>query len=186
MTAPRFYGNGTFNRSLYILVLCLLICGGCRSTKHTAAPVQERKLLSSCERPGLRYELYRLPADSVMDYRHSSDVPYFKFSIRIVNTADNASPLRRLCHNLEEYNTYYEYLLNRAVNDLQLIACGTIMYPVSYSFENNYNAFPFETVNAGYRFSNRSGKCRELELRYTDRVFAQDTIVFHFNPSNLQ
>jgi len=166
-------------------LLLTVILAGCSGPRH-ASVAQDREALAQYSRPGLQYNLYLLPEDSATA-RGKKAAPYARFSIRVINTADNASPLRRLCHNLDEYNTYYEYLLNRALNDLQLIDNGAILYPVSYSFENNYNAFPFETINVGYRIDLRQARKKKhaLKMVYADRVFAQDTIVFNLNHTNL-
>jgi hypothetical protein len=167
---------------LILLLLNLYSCTGSR--KHAYNTITAKKQLATCVRPGLQYELYQLPPDTASLAKAG---PYTKFSIRVINTDDNASPLRRLCRNLDEYNTYYEYLLNGAPEDLQLIDNGTVLYPVSYSFENNYNVFPFETINVGYRYAPKKHKRRsgELKMIYTDRVFARDTIVFHLLQTNL-
>lgn len=107
-----------------------------------------------------------------------------KLSIMVVNmNSDNASPLRRLCSNLEEYNIKNEYLLNSAKNDIYLVASdNTIKYPVYYAFENNYNAFPFETINVGYAFkNNETKKMKKIKLVYIDRIFSNDSIFFNLN-----
>jgi hypothetical protein len=186
----RFIHSGIMKQTLTAtactLVLMVLLCTGimsCSGPRKTASNRNTTKvLLAENTRPGLRYELYLLPADSTAQ-RSKQQVPYARLSLRIVNTADNASPLRRICRNLDEYNTYYEYLLNGAPGDLQFIDGKETFYPVSYSFENNYNAFPFETINAGFRYDFRRSRRKNapLQLLYADRVFARDTLVFHLN-----
>jgi len=172
--------SGVF-RGFVPLLIYITVLPGCTSSRKISI-TQGTSILpvATTTRPGLQYNLYLLPADSV-------SVPYTRFSIRVLSTTDNFSPLRRLCRNLQEYNTYYEYLLNGAAQDLLLVDRGQILYPVSYSFENNYNAFPFETINVGYRYGRqpRRPKKRDLKMIYTDRVFAQDTIVFNLNQTNL-
>jgi len=61
-------------------------------------------------------------------------------------------------------------------------AKGALLYPVAYSFENNYNAFPFETINVGFKFSKgiKAGT-KDLQLIYDDKVFARDTVSFYLN-----
>ena len=104
-----------------------------------------------------------------------------KLSVRIINMKDNTSPLRALCSNLDDYNIYYEHLLNGAKNELYLLTRDQIIFPVYYSFENNYNAFPFETINVGYVLPKATRKNNATTLVFVDRIFSKDSIFFNLN-----
>lgn len=160
---------------LMLLAWCITL-NACNSTKKITkvVPRQSKALVGSSERGWLHYEVFLLPVDSGIDKKN--DV--VKLSVRIVNKHDNTSPLRKLCNNLDDYNTLYEYLLNSARNEIYLQTSGAITYPVSYSFENNYNAFPFETINVGYHIR---PKKKAMQLVYVDRVFARDTLIIPLN-----
>ena len=160
---------------------CLFMasCGSGRKAAQQPAAVNagaRSVLLAEVDKGWLKYRIYQntdtvaIKGDQIL-----------RLSIRIINTSDNTSPLRKLCSNLTDYNTYYEYLLNSAKNELVLSDAKAVFnYPVAYSFENNYDAFPFETINVGYRITR---KTIPQKLIYTDRVFARDTITFFIHPS---
>ena len=53
------------------------------------------------------------------------------------------------------------------------------LYPVYYAFENNYDAFPFETINVGFEYDLRKNginSLKNLQLIYTDKIFSHSTI----------
>jgi len=139
----------------------------CMPARKVAQTKPGQEVLADRSRDWLRYEIYRLP-----DTKGNNSI---RLSIRVINTRDNTSPLRRVCTNLEDYNTCYEYLLNRAKNDIWLESRSGARYPVYYAFENNYNAFPFETINLGYSCPDKK---HDYRLVFVDRVFARDTLVF--------
>jgi len=151
----------------------LLISGlqlqACHTTHHSVqTTAKDKVLISELRTDWLQYKVFRIPENE----KKSNLV---RLSIRVVNTKDNTSPLRKMSTDLEQYNIRYEYLLNSAKNELYLEDAKGITYPVSYSFENNYNAFPFETINVGYQVGHLKKGTR---LVYVDRVFAQDTLYF--------
>lgn len=166
------------------LPLLALMWTGCKSghkvMQVTKAPKTSKVQteLADYTRDWLRYRVYLQPATEVTAQKDQSRA--LKLSIRVINIKDNSSPLRRLCSNLDEYNFYYEYLLNSAKEEIYLQGKNGIKYPVFYAFENNYNAFPFETINLGYTFSGRE-QLKDYRLIYIDRVFAKDTLVFSLN-----
>jgi hypothetical protein len=155
---------------------CCGVTTGCGSPKRLVrTEPQEKRLISEYEKGWLKYKVFLLPADE-NDQRYAGKNEIIRLSIMVVNIKDNTSPLRKLCSNLDQYNIYYEYLLNSCKNELSLQSAKHVAYPVSYSFENNYDAFPFETINVGYRIG-RSKK-ESYKLVYVDRVFSQDTLTF--------
>lgn len=157
---------------------CLIMLAGasCKVGKPASAKQNDKILVSERSKGWLRYEVYLLPVETK---RNDENV---MLSIRIVNTYDNNSPLRKLCTSLDDYNQYYEYLLNHTKEDITMTAKGTLLYPVAYSFENNYNAFPFETINVGYRFATtKNAHAKALVLTYDDKVFGRDTVNFYLN-----
>lgn len=178
--AFAFYKDKTVLSVSAMLMFCCSVIIGCTSNKQLAHVGGEKTLLTEDSAGWLKYKVYLLPTNA----EKSGQTDYMQLSIMVINMADNTSPLRRICTNLDNYNTYYEYLLNRCKDDLNLLVQGTILYPISYSFENNYNAFPFETINVGYKYDLRNKRNRhikDLKLRYADRVFAHDTITFYLN-----
>lgn len=141
----------------------------------------EKYQVGGIELSGLSYKVFVLPGQPDQSgIKHKSDGQNLILSITVTNREDNISPLRKISGNLDQYNTYYEYLLNRCKENLVLRNGSELFYPVYYSFENNYNAFPFETINVGYRLK-RTRKEKALTLQYTDLVFAHDTLNFPLN-----
>lgn len=170
--------------SFLLVIPCFLISSilmtSCTTNKKTVSVNNDKVLLTERSAGWLKYKVYLLPATE-MSRKGANNM---MLSIQVINMQDNTSPLRKICADLDQYNTYYEYLLNRCKEDLLLYWKGEILYPVSYSFENNYNAFPFETINVGYKYDlnkKRNKRMKDLKLAYTDRVFAQDTITFYLN-----
>jgi hypothetical protein len=164
-------------RSVYLLLCgCMALLGSCAPARKALDVPSAPTELADHTQGWLRYKVYRQPAAADRHHRDRA----LKLSIRVINMEDNSSPLRRLCGDLQDYNTYYEYLLNGAKNEIYLEGKKGIKYPVFYAFENNYNAFPFETFNLGYTFSGRE-KLEDYNLVFIDRVFAKDTIVFSLN-----
>lgn len=167
--------------SMALIGLCLIMLTvvSCKTGKTATIQPQTKILIGERNKGWLRYEVYLLPAD-VPPGKHSSE--NMMLSIRVVNTYDNTSPLRKLSTSLDDYNQYYEYLLNHTKDDITMYANGALLYPVAYSFENNYNAFPFETINVGYKLSTRGKSAvKGLRLTYDDKVFARDTVNFYLN-----
>ena len=164
--------NDCRDRLLVIAMVALSLLTGCHATKTiTGTGKTEKVLLGEFTRDWLKYRLYLMPEKSGQ-MGHNK---VMQLSIMVENMMDNASPLRKLCTNLDDYNTYYEYLLNGAKNEIYLQSAKSISYPISYSFENNYNVFPFETINVGYRTPDRK---KGTQLVYIDRVFSRDTLYF--------
>lgn len=174
------YTRPTFKKWLepiYILVFAIVVGAGCSTSKPTAfRPVREKTLIGETEKGWLKYKFYLMPADNVAS-KVKGKSKNVVFSIQVINMQDATSPLRKLCSNLDDYNIYYEYLLNQTKNDLTLTSGKSISYPVYYAFENNYNAFPFETINVGYSLD-KGGRSRKTtkSLLYVDKIFAHDTI----------
>lgn len=158
--------------AVWLLMLVGLQLQACHTMhKTTGASSRGKELISELRTDWLHYKIFRLP-DTLQRPKGNE---YIQLSIRVLNTMDDTSPLRKLCTDLEQYNIRYEYLLNGAKNEVYLQSPKGISYPVSYSFENNYNAVPFETINVGYHISRLEKGTR---LVYVDRVFAQDTLYF--------
>lgn len=156
---------------LLLMVICFQL-QACHSTKKSArTAMKQKELISELRTDWLHYKIFRLP-DTL---KRAKGKEVVQLSIRVLNTMDDTSPLRKLCTDLEQYNIRYEYLLNGAKNEVYLQSPKGISYPVSYSFENNYNAVPFETINVGYHINRLEKGTR---LVYVDRVFAQDTLYF--------
>jgi hypothetical protein len=142
--------------------------------------VQIKTLVYEFDKGWLKYKIFQMPdtAAGAKSKKHMVLQPIM-FSIRIINMQDGSSPLRRLCSNLEEYNEYYEYLLNQAKNDIVILNGNEIEYPVYYSFENSYNVFPFETINVGYSRERlkHGDHAKNLRLLYQDKIFSHDTLM---------
>jgi hypothetical protein len=167
---------------LLVLLIGSLFAAGCSSSKHAAVNSKDKVLLAERDAGWLKYKVYLQPAtDTAANKKRPRNM---QLSIMVINMHDNTSPLRKIVTDLEQYNICYEYLLNRCKDDLHLYDHGKVLYPIAYSFENNYNAFPFETINVGYRYDLNKRKNRHMQglvLEYADRVFAKDTIVFNLN-----
>lgn len=164
--------------SKYLLLLVFIIVSACSGSKKTIVTA-DKILVSEFERDWLKFRVFLLP-QSQSDVHNSKKEHGQKnmvFSIMIINMKDNASPLRKICGNLDEYNTYYEYLLNRCKENISLQQNGEIAYPVYYSFENNYNSFPFETINVGYRFKEKR-RTNVPELVFDDKIFSHTILRF--------
>lgn len=162
-----------------LVLLIMLVLTGCHTGKLVSGVYRDNKILVDERSKGwLKYQVYLLPEDIA-----GKEQDKMMLSIRVINMENNTSPLRRLCTSLDDYNEYYEYLLNHCKEDITVSAGGALLYPVSYSFENNYNAFPFETINVGYRYKAGKEKYKGgVALTYNDKVFAHDTINFDLNP----
>jgi hypothetical protein len=134
----------------------------------------------------LKYKIYVLPADTNRE-RARKTKENLVLSIMVINMKDNASPLRKLCTSLDDYNQYYEYLLNGCKNDIVIHAGKRELYPVYYAFENNYDAFPFETINVGFEYDlkkNGLSSLKNLQLVYTDKIFSHGTVSCHLKYPN--
>lgn len=160
-------------------LLLLLFLMGCMPGRKLKQLPDGKAELADYTHDWLRYKIYLLPEDEAVGRKQKVRAGV-KLSIRVINMHDNSSPLRRLCGDLQDYNTYYEYLLNGAKEEIYLQGKQGLKYPVYYAFENNYNAFPFETINLGYAFSGRE-QLKDYQLVFIDRVFSKDTIVFQLN-----
>ena len=154
----------------------ILLLAGC-AVHHPAAITKvddkQPQLLGEFSRGWLKYQFYQQGSNGKY---HAGQKDKMRFTVRIINMADGTSPLRRLARNIDQYNVYYEYLLNETKNDLTLVYGDRVLYPVYYAFENNYNAFPFETINVGYQPIGKKIKGASAYLQYADKVFAHDTI----------
>ena len=170
---------------LFITLATGLFLSGCamNRTATQGGWVAKKTLIRECDKGWLQYKVYVMPPrDSmvVVGHKRKQKVPLV-MSIMIINTQTGASPLRAISGNLEEYNTYYEYLLNQAKNDFILFKGTSPEYPVYYAFENNYNVFPFETINIGYPGSVRPSlkELKKMNLLYLDKVFSHDTLLMN-------
>jgi hypothetical protein len=155
---------------------------GCTASKHISTIQNKKTQIAEYSKGDLKYKLYQMPNDlSDKKSKNKKKLRSVKLSLMIINMKDNSSPLRRLCTDINQYNIYYEYLLNTAKNELYLRTADKINYPVYYSFENNYNAFPFETINVGYALEHFDKKHTETTLVFVDRVFSKDTLFFNLS-----
>lgn len=165
------------------LGLAVVLAASC-SVKKTASHKQPQRgvvQVAQFKKGDLSYEIYRQPlAGENMQATAKGKQNTIRLSIRIINKAGNVSPLRAVSANYEKYNINNEYLLNGAKNDIMLLVKGLVIYPSYYSFENNYNAFPFETINLGYSLTTQQRKL-PVELIFVDKVFTQDSILFNLN-----
>ncbi len=130
-------------------------------------------MIGECRKGWLQYKVFMLPAENNGETYHGKRT--VALNIMVINMIDNTSPLRKRSADLEQYNIQYEYLLNTCKNEIILNGKKTVSYPVSYSYENNYNAFPFESINVGYAVA---AKKQSYQLVYVDRIFSQDTVTF--------
>lgn len=170
----------TFGR--YLLLLCLFIAA-CSSNKQVAIS-NTKKQIAEYDIDWLKYKIYLMPQDTMTVKKHRTKADKnIKLSIMVINMKDNFSPLRKLCSDIDQYNIYNEYLLNGVKNEIYLQTGTNINYPVYYSFENNYNAFPFETINVGYKLTHKKKDHNEPKLVFVDRVFSKDTITFNLTSS---
>jgi|GEM_PF-4592264 len=161
----------------------LVLTGAC-SVKKAVAPerqVATKKQVAQFRKGDLAYEVYRQYLTETNGKKADrSKKESVRLMIRIVNKANNVSPLRAMSGSYDAYNSNNEYLLNGAKNDIMLLIKGQYIYPLYYSFENNYNSFPFETINLGYSIS-RQQKRSAVQLVFIDKVFTQDSIFFNLN-----
>jgi len=161
---------------------------GCSSPRRTTrAWVSQKTLIKEREKGVFRYKVYIMPNQNQAKTRafsKKSKVPLV-LSIRVINKDGGVSPLRGICQDLRQYSILYEYLLNAAKNDFVLLNGNEFEYPIYYSFENNYNAFPFETINIGYSGSvNPSAtQLKKLRLLYMDKIFSHDTLLLNLGQS---
>lgn len=171
-------------KKLLSIVCCTLALFSCATTKLGKQEAKSRKQIAELSVDWLKYKIYLMPEEEqVAGKSRHNKTKSIKLSMMIINMKNNFSPLRRLCSDINEYNLYNEYLLNGAKNEIYLISGNTINYPVFYAFENNYNAFPFETINVGYTLPKKNKKSTPMSLVFVDRVFAKDTLTFSLNPS---
>ena len=122
--------------------------------------------MSEYANDSFRYELFQLPSDKQV----------MNLSLRIVNVKSGESPLRLISADIHQYTAYYEYLLNQAPADFKMIYKGQELFPVSYSVENNYNAFPFETINISFKTGPKAGSRKPKVLLIEDNVFTHKII----------
>lgn len=154
---------------------CSLLLGGCKGVKESLGSTDWRRksavsvLVAEKQVGWLKYQLYFKPQDP-------KGKNQIVVSLRVINTENNVSPLRRISNNIEAYSTYYEYLLNSAKNDFILQTATYELYPKWFAFENNYNAFPFEVLNVGFEDNALRKKDVPLTLLFTDRVFSHNVV----------
>lgn len=163
-------------------VLCIvsaILTGGCMSHKQMSSSGNADNILLGEYRKGwIKYQVYQMPLETSTQSPARKKIETVKLSIRVINTEDGTSPLRKRCGSLEEYNTYYEYLLNGAKEDIVLLQASKVFYPVFYAFENNYNVVPYETINVGYvKKRARRKNAEHAQLLFNDKVFSGDTLV---------
>jgi hypothetical protein len=178
------FNNKISSKHWSYLTLCwLLIAAACGSNKHVTTN-NTKKQIAEYSVDWLKYKIYLLPQDTAGSKKHRNRADKnIKLSIMVINMKDNFSPLRKLCSDIDQYNIYNEYLLNGAKNEIYLQTGTDINYPVYYAFENNYNAFPFETINVGYKLIHKKKDHSEPKLVFVDRVFSKDTITFNLTSS---
>jgi hypothetical protein len=78
------------------------------------------------------------------------------------------------------YNTYYAYLLTQAKYDLLLLTERNKAYPcTNFTFENNYNAFPFDAFTFGFSLagSKKNRKAQKYILNESGIVSGQSALV---------
>lgn len=163
------------NSYYLVLLSCMFAsCGFVKKQTVSSSVAPSQKLIAQVKKDWINYQLYQLSDTTVQQQRSRL------FAIRIVNTADNYSPLRKLSSNLEAYNTMYAYLLNQAKYDLLLQSDKGKQYACSYyAFENNYNAFPFDAMTIGFTIEGKKRyRHAQQQIQYIDHVFTQDTILF--------
>lgn len=168
--------------------LLLLVFGGlaaCHTGRQATTVVKEKTLIAEYANGWLHYKVYLLPGSSAgLTGKQKENLT---LSIMVVNIKDNTSPLRKRCTSLDEYNHYYEYLLNSCKDDIVVRDGKKELYPVYYAFENNYDAFPFETINIGFEYDLRKkglSSLHKLQLIYTDKVFSQAVVNCKLNNPN--
>jgi hypothetical protein len=121
----------------------------------------------------------------VKDAQHQKGIV---LTVRVYNNQDMSSPLRKVCRSMDAYNSANEYLLNKLRQDIRLEYGTASCNPTDFWFENNYNAFPFETFKVGFTppKSFFKGHSKVAQLVYVDRVFTGDTLSFHYPKSLFQ
>ena len=128
-----------------------------------------RKLVAEMDRGWAHYEVYR------SGDKPKSGTP-ITLSIRVFDKGGE-SPLRKISSSLQQYNEFYEYLLNRARYDLLLVQGQDAYYPTAFIFENGYRALPFETIVVTYTpLKLKRTRNHPLRLLYLDKVFSHDTL----------
>ena len=109
------------------------------------------------------------------------------FNISFKRADNGTSPMRYNISSIEEYNQRLNYLLNEAKNDLKLVYDTTILTPVSYVFENNYNLTPQETIIVGFYLPHGEERPnKKMQLSYDDRVFKNGIIKATYSQHSLQ
>jgi hypothetical protein len=156
--------------------LAVLLFVACTSRKVTnnvgLAHAWEVKKVAAYRKGDLRYDLFLKKYNNVHNKRNVD------FVLRIINIENDVSPLRAISKNLDEYSVHYEYLLNQAKDDFALYVDGKSLFPLSYSFENYYNTFPFDALNIGFA-SGTKLQGKNAELVFVDRLFSRDSIFFN-------
>lgn len=93
------------------------------------------------------------------------------FNIKLENLASNTSLLRAGIHSSAEYQARYDYFVGQAANDIKLIYKGQELKPISYSFENNYNLTPMETMVVGFALPDNGNIDDGIQIAFFDRIF---------------
>lgn len=107
------------------------------------------------------------------------------FNIKLENNTGNGSLLRSGVQSTAEYQARYDYFLNQASRDIKLVYKGQELKPSSYSFENNYNLTPVETIVVGFVLPDSAELNAELQISFFDRVFKNGIIKTVFSKSSI-
>lgn len=108
--------------------------------------------------------------DNIKPIRDINGTVWFNIVIRIPHK--NVSPLRWNVYDHDEYMNRYNYFLNSASKDIQLMYGKKILQPISYTFETTYNLAPQETIVVGFELPEGDKVPSEnMQLSYIDRVF---------------
>lgn len=157
---------GRFRGACVISALLALLLCSCSQSIYRIGVVEQKRKVSEYANDSFRYELFQLPSGKQTT----------NLSLRIVNIKTGESPLRFVAADIRQYTAYYEYLLNQGPADFRMIYQGQELLPVSYSVENNYNAFPFETLNISFKADRKAGSKKPKVLLFEDKVFSHRVI----------
>lgn len=185
-------------------LFCVIAIAGCRG--KLKAPEYTRYVLDS--RNGLKkvltvdnwdYTFQYKPYDyiSLVESGEMSDFEIKKrsqnmrgtawFNISFKRTDGAVSPLRYQLAAKEEYDKRYNYFLNEAHNDLVLVYNRKdTLHPMSYTFENNFNLTPQETMVVGFELPAGVPYAeKEMQLSYIDQVFKNGIIKVTYTKKEL-
>lgn len=179
--------RGIKNCCLIIAVFVACVCVSCR---QQAGPVSYVKKISgspyfnkTTEAGGMQYTFQlRTPEflaikDAVVNGQGIDGDVYAQrlqdlkghtiLLIRQKVVDNTVSPLKYLAGSVQEYQGRLQYYEYAASNDITMICNGDTLKPVSYTYENNLDIAPYNTmviIFPGY------GNAKEIKFEFNDKI----------------